>query len=236
MSVKRNEDGSVSIQDKNGGAVIGKIIVAPDEKREEKYKQWVENCEKLVKPCAHSIKEVEQYFLQLCDAEPIYPSNYRMRSFKVNIIMNFFKDKLQHQAPQFSFDMADEEIERWHKEERAMHDEAMNLPPEQFGLKMRGYFIPHTEANETFYEQAYKEAEEHMGGERFKYVERQDIYFFLEETTEYWQCNGGGSNLVNKLIVYRGVSEEDIKQRNPRFLGYINALRELGVLTDFLKQ
>lgn len=66
-----------------------------------------------------------------------------------------------------------------------------------------------------------------------KQAEMQDICFFFEETTEHCQSSGG-NNLMQQLIVFRGVSKEDIEERNPRFLGYISTLRDMGNLPDFI--
>ncbi len=59
-----------------------------------------------------------------------------------------------------------------------------------------------------------------------------DICIFFEETTEDIQCNNGGRSLLNKLIAFRGVSDEDIQLRNTRFQGYLASMQELRNLPD----
>lgn len=235
MSVKRKKDGSISIQSSNGATVIGKIFVNSDDKREEKFGKWVEECAKLVTPCEHTFKETEEYFLQSCDALPISPDDMRIKNFKQSIIMNYFRDKLKNQASEFSFDMTDEEIEVWDKEQTLMHQEAMNSSPEDFGLNMRGYYLPYTKRNEPIYEEACLEAQRDIRDKEFDFsqIQKQDICFFFEETTCDLECRGGGRSLMEQLIVFRGVSREDIEARSPRFMGYITALREMGKLTNF---
>ncbi|HEY5585854.1 MAG TPA: hypothetical protein VIK78_15365 [Ruminiclostridium sp.] len=238
MSVERNKDGSVTIKNNNESTSIGKIVKVSDDKLEGKFQQWVEDCAKLVNACAHTFKETEQYFLQHCEALPLTPNDRRMKFFQLNVIMNHCKDKLEHQPSEFSFDMTDEEIEIWHKEENEMREEAMNSSPEHFGLNMRGYYLPHTKRNEVYFEQAYLSARKLMKhtDSNLKQVEVQDICFFFEETTEHCQSNGGENSLINQLIVFRGVTEDDIEKRNPRFQGYISTLREMGHLPDFRKE
>lgn len=235
MSVERNKDGSISIKNNNGVTVIGKVVGVSDDKRQEKFQHWVEECAKLVTACAHTTKETEQYFLEQCDALPLAADDTRMKSFQLNVVMNHCKDKLEHQASEFSFDMTDEEIEKWSIKDNAMREEAMNSPPEYFGLIMRGYYLPHTVRNEVIYEQDCLEAKERMKHihHGIKQAEMQDICFFFEETTEHCQSSGG-NNLMQQLIVFRGVSEEDIEERNPRFLGYISTLRDMRNLPDFI--
>ena len=111
MSVERNEDGSITINNKNGMKAISRITKLTDDKWEEKFRQVVKEYAKLATTCAHTIKETEQYFLEQCDALPITTEDRRMKCFKLNVVLSHFRDKLENQAQEFSFDMTDEEIE-----------------------------------------------------------------------------------------------------------------------------
>ncbi|MDF2521274.1 MAG: hypothetical protein K0R84_1902 [Clostridia bacterium] len=237
MPIERNNADSITIRDNNSVTAIGRISGASDDKREEKFRQWVEDCAKQVKVCTHTFKETKQYFLEHCDTLPLPPDDRRMKYFKLNVIMNYFKDKLEHQASEFSFDMTDEEIEKWHKEEAAVREEALSSPPERFCLKLRGYCLPHTERNEAYYEETRKDWETHskLSPAEAEQVRHADICFYFEETTGYIQSSGAGT-LIRELTIYRGISKEDIEKRTPRFLGYITALREIGELPDFKKE
>jgi len=231
MSVERNKDGSITVKTKNGVTSVSKTIVSQVEYKHEEFQNWVEHCASLVTPCSHTFKETEQYFLEQCDTQPIDKYDRRIKNFQLNVIMNHFKDKLEHQAADFSFDMTDEEIEKWQEDSEAMNTEAKNSSPERFGLIIRGYCLPRTERNKVFYDQSHKETQG-FNHEKAKQnqLDLQDICFLFEETTEHCQCNGGGGSLMQQLTVFRGVSEEDIKNRNTRFLGYIIALRDMGKL------
>jgi|GEM_PF-4262522 len=61
MSVERNKDGSISIQSKNVASVIFGMVGVSDDKRKEKFEQWVDECAKLITACGHTLKETEQY-------------------------------------------------------------------------------------------------------------------------------------------------------------------------------
>lgn len=238
MSVRRTEDGSVTIKNNNGGIVIGRMIKVSDDKRKDKFQQWVEHCAKLVTECSHTLKETEQYFFKQCDTLQLKPNDRRMENFKLGVIMNHCKDKLEHKASEFSFDMSDEEMEKWYIEDKAMRQEAMNTSTEQLGLNIRGYYLPHTERNVVFYEQAYQELQnsmKHTNGNPNQF-EIQDICFFFEETTGCYESTGDVRSLMNQLTIFRGIRREDIERRTPRFLGYICALREIGDLPDFLEE
>lgn len=236
MSVERNKDGSISIKSINGSTTISRMVGVLDDKRKEKFQQWVEQCANLVTPCAHTIKETEQYFLEQCDVLPLSQNDRRMKNFQLNVVLNHCKDKIKHHASEFSFDMTNEEIEKWHKEENAVREEVMNSSPEHFGLNLRGYYLLHTERNEVFYKQAYHQAQKWMEhtNVNLEQIQMQDICFFFDETTEHFQASGENS-LMRQLIAFRGVSMEDIQKRTPRFLWYISTLRDIGRLPDFIE-
>lgn len=234
MTVERNKDGSISVKTKNGVTSVSKTIASQVEYKHEEFQKWVEHCADLVTPCAHTFSETEQYFLEQCDTELIDKDDRRMKIFKLNVIMNHFKDRLEHQAADFTFDMTDEEIEKWHTDSEAMRNEAINSSPERFGLNIRGYILPQTQRNKVFYEQYYKDVPDPVKNNNASQdkIELQDICFFFEETTEVFQGYTGSRSLMQQLILFRGVSEEDIKNRSTRFLGYISELRDMGKLPD----
>lgn len=238
MSIERNNDGSITIKDNKGVAVIGKIVKVSYDKQEEIFQHWVDDCAKLVTACEHTFQETKDYFLAHCDTLPLDLNDRRMKNYQLNVIMNHYKDKLEYKSSEFSFDMTDDEIEKWHKEQNAMREVAINASPEQFGLYMCGYYLPHTERNAIFYEQAYLESQKFIKHTNHgpKQIEKQDICFFFEETTEDCQSSGGGDSLIKQLIVFRGVSEDDIQKRTPRFLGYISTLRDMGRVPSFQKE
>lgn len=235
MSVKRNRDGSVTIRNQNSTVAIGRVVSASCDSFKQKYEQWVEDCARVITASTHTFEETEKSFLEECDTLPVSPDNIHLNSYKYSLIMNYCKDKLEHQAADFSFDMTDEEMEKCHQENSAMQEEVRKSPAERFGLNMRGYLLPKTERNRSFYEEARLEAQKyikHSEGNR-QLVEMSDIYFFFEDTTENIQASGGGRGLMNQLIIFRGISQEDIDKRTPRFLNYINSLLEAGKLADY---
>lgn len=237
MSVKRNKDGSISIRNSNGLTSIGMIKGVFNHKHNENYQQWVEDCAKAVSACAHSFNETVQFFLQQCETQPIDANDERLKSFQYSVVMSHFKDKLENQSINFSIDMTDDEIEKWQMNQEDIRREVMNASPEHFGIRMFGYFLPQTERNSPIYEEAIinlTEIEERTNSH--PQCEIQDIYFYFEETTEHIQCMNGGENLMNQIIIFRGVRDEDIKLRNPRFLGYLNSMRRMGSLPDFSRE
>lgn len=235
MQVERNEDGSVTIKSKNGVTVISGITASEDTVHENKFEQWVEECAKLVKPNEHTFEETMDYFLTLCDTLPLENDDRRLQYFKSNIIINYFKDQLEHQASEFSFDKTEAEIRIWHKENEEMREEAFSALPERFGLVLSGYCLPSTKRNEFIYERSRLDWEQHNRNRSidFANVRHQEICFFFEKATEAIQASGGGKELVQQLVLFRGIGKKDIEERNARFLGYISTLQEIGKLPSF---
>lgn len=215
MSIDRKKDDSVSSKTSNGITVISTTVWRSKE-QEEKFHQWMEHCAKLVTPCAHTFKETVQYFLEQCDALPLDKNDRRLKKLQANVVMKYCRDKYEHQALEFLSNM---------------YSEVMNSSPEHFGLDIHGYYLPRTERNAVYYEETYAEEQESVKciTPNFRSTV-QDICFIFEETMPCWQCHGGGHSLMTRLMVFRGISQEDIEKRSPRFLGYITVLSEMGEL------
>jgi hypothetical protein len=57
MSVKRDEDGSITIKNNNGSTVIGRMVSVSNNEQKENFKRWVEDCAKQITACQHTFKE-----------------------------------------------------------------------------------------------------------------------------------------------------------------------------------
>lgn len=238
MSIRQNSDeSSNNNRDCNNsissiGIIRGVFRPDKDPFLEEKYHHWIEESAKMIQPYSHTIAETEQYFLQQCDAIPMDNGDNRMKSYQYSVIM---KHKLKNRLSDFSLDINDETMEKWDREQYDIRREIMNTLPEHYGIKAAGYYLPKTERNLYLYDEFTEDikritkSKEDINLNTFC----KDICFFFEETTEDIQCNNGGRSLLNKLIVYRGVSDEDIQMRNARFQGYLASMQELGNLPDF---
>jgi len=239
MTINQNRDGSFIKSSRNDAASIGRIGGTFSPKRnqaiEEKYCKWVEECAISIKPCSHTIEESEQYFLQQCEAVPMDKNDNRMKSYQYSVVLNY---KLNNRLSGFPIDISDEAIEKWDKVQGDIRREIMNTLPEHYEIKTSGFYLPQTERNLYLYVEFKDEIKKITKcKEDFNtHTYCQDICFFFDKTTEDIQCNNGGRSLINKLFVFRGVREEDIKLRNARFQGYLSSMRELGNLPDYRYQ
>ena len=235
MAVERKEDGSITIRDESGMVTVGKIgaVFTPDvnPKQEAKREAWVEKCAQIINPQPHTISEVEEYFLQQCEAIPLNSEDSRMRNFYINVVMNCcLKDRKK--LDQVSLEMSNEEFEGWHRRQKELSKEVSNSSPEDYGLIMKGYYLPKTLRNQQIYEEKDPGWEELPEEHRIKHIEdNEEICFYFEETTGYISLNGSGIGLYNRLIAYKGITREDINLRNSNFKMYICIMHDLGYLT-----
>ena len=237
MSIRRNKDNSFSTNIENVVSSFARIEFTIDNELEEKYQNWIEECAQTIKACSHTMEETEQFFLQQCDTLPIDKEDYHMKNFRRSVVMTHFQDMLKYKQIEFSKDMTDEEIKKYFKQQRETGRDIKNYSPEHFGIQMSGYYLPHTECNLNLYEEIIQDMQEMVNYHKDINMEKaeQSIYFYFEKTTGHIECNGGGRSLINKIIVFRGVGEEDIKLRNICFQRYLGSMRELGYLPDFRK-
>jgi hypothetical protein len=210
MSLNRNKDSGIT-------SSYSRVVKISTAKTDEMLNRVLREYAKLVTVCTHPhrFKEIEQYFLEQCDALSIPLDDDDMSLFKASVIMNHFENK-EHDTPNSS-DMTYEEIVKWHKKKNDLFHEAHFASPEQYGLKLYGY------------DEAYPELIKYTD-QIAKRAKMKDICFFFEDTTEecYFTC--AGCSLMYKVIIFIGISDEDSKKQNQRFVTYINAMVQMGYL------
>lgn len=228
MVVKRTEN-SICIENKHMSGVITKLELKVDEEREKEFSNWVEECAKTIKPCGKSIKDVEAYFLEKCDAIRMDRGDRRTANFLAGIVVSYFEDRLEKKAQSFSFEMSDEEIGSWSENNNARHREIRSLKQADLGIEIHGYVLERTKKNERFYDEAREEIQSLIdkGVLDGDHSEISEICFFFEAETESFKCTGGMNSLIDDLIVFHGVEAEDIEKRTTRFMAYVTSLRKL---------
>lgn len=196
----------------------------------EGLEKWAENYAKNIKPCAHTIKETEEYLLSMYDAVQLEAGNDQLQNFEHNVILNNFRDKLKHQPLKMTSEMSDEEMDRWHLQEMAASREIDSYPPEHFGIITHGYYLPHTQRNEAFYEDVYKKEKARRSAFVFGSDEVEKdyltVYIFFEETTETINASAA-LDLLRKLLIYQGVTQKDIDELTPRFVTYVSLSKDM---------
>ncbi len=240
MSIWKNSDGRDNNSKGNNhsissiGIIEGTFSPKRDPLLEEKYCNWIEENANKIQPCTHSMEETEQYFLQQCEAISMDKDDKRMKSYQYSIVMNY---KLQERLSEFPDNMNNEAIEKWNSLNSDMRRKIRNTLPEHYGIKISGYYLPHTERNLYLYEEFRSEIEKITkdNEDLMKHTYCNDMCLYFERTTGDIQCSNGGRSLMNRLYVFRGVSEEDIKLRNVRFQKYLSSMRELGNICSHIQ-
>jgi hypothetical protein len=225
-----------SNRSKDSGIIncYSRVVKISDAKTDERINLALKEYAKLANPSTypHVFKEIEQYFLELCDVIPITLNDNDMSLFKAVVIGRHFECK-ENKAPNFS-DHTYEEIVKWHKEKNDLFNAALFASPKQYGLKLHGYRLPYTNRNEAFYDEAYPDLMKDTD-QIVKRAKINDICFFFEETTEEYYFTCAGCSLMYKVIIFIGISEDDIKKHNQRFVTYINAMVQMGYLPDLIR-
>ena len=238
MSIWKNKDSSDNNSRHRNSSISSIGIIGStfspksDPLLEEKYHNWIEEYANIIQSCTHTIEETEQYFLQQCEAIPMDKDDKRMKSYQYTVVVN---NKLRDRISEIPLDMSNEEIKKWIRVQSDIHRELKNTLPEQYGIKASGYYLPQTERNLYLYEEFRSEIERIAKHKEdlIMHTYCNDICFFFERSSGDIQCSNGGRSLINRLIVFGGVSEEDIKLRNARFHGYLSSMRELGNIPGF---
>lgn len=200
MSIRRNKDDSYSINSENELSAFARIEVNIDKELEEKYQNWIEECAQTIKVCSHTMEETEQFFLQQCDTFPIDKEDYHMKNFQRTVVMTYFQEMLKNKQAEVLFDMTDEELDKYFKQQSETVREIQNYSPEHFGIQMSGYYLQHTECNLYLYEESIRDMQEMANYHKDINMqkEKQSIYFYFEKTTEHIECNGGDEALSIK--------------------------------------
>lgn len=233
MPVERKGE-QITITTETGTVAIAPMKMIKSGFDESVLQAWQDECAKLLKPNARLACELAEYLTARYDLEILTAEDIQMQLFLENFILNHFEDRLKHRPPHPSSDMTDKELENWQRETEAQREEIRTIPPERFGLKVRGFRILHTEKNEPLIDADRRQWWERWGNDHCKDTENflePDGYLCYEETTGVGSGSGfGGGALLHEAILFLGITAEDIEGQTPRFLGYACALSEEGKL------
>ncbi len=193
----------------------------------EGLEKWAENNTKNIKPCAHTIKETEEYLLSLYDAVQLETDNDQLKNFELNVIMNQPEHK-----PAPPVDTSDAEIERYMEESSAhsekIRKELRESSSKRFGINAHGYYLPHTQRNEAFYKKEKARQSPLIFGSDEAEKDYLTVYIFFEETTETINASAG-PDLLRKLLIYQGVTQKDIDELTPRFITYVSLSKDIDM-------
>lgn len=169
-------------------------------RNEDEYKTLLEYATAQITPNYHSLDELEHYLLEHYRAIPHTLSNAQRHTVKVNVILNHFRDVLKLPAP-LCQNPTEEQLHEYMMEDTSV-EQARNYPEEKLGLIIKAYKI------------LSKSSEE--------------ILVMLEMKSQYICIQNASNEFCDELLLWRGITRDDIDNKTPQFMMYVEALRNLG--------
>lgn len=201
--------------------------------QEDKWNQLLQTCKEITVPKSDKItgEEIKNYLIDKYDAREIeLPSNSK-QSLKYNLIMNYYPEALQElEALQGHKDMG-------------YFDQFNNIElisDEKLKLNFSSLIISRTSKTESLYQEFEQEINEHIYRTKslfsriFKKSIRKtlknikEIKFEIELSTGYMQFSNGPKSLMDEIILWKGVTQEDIDNSTPAFMSYAAAMGDTG--------
>lgn len=226
------------------GGADGPTAVFIAEKKHGEDNQWdslLEACKEKAVPVERlkTGDELKAYLIKTFGAEETARNPGRLKALKLNALMNHCPELLQQPA------MPDENAskEQWLEWAQQSHmdywEAAKRLPDDVYGFRYAFLRIPQNEATKVYYRARKKESR--VGGvkgfftrlkERLKYgkQEESEMTMDIELSTCHMSVGNGCGRLVSELVLWRGITREDIDQCTPQFMAYAAAMKDTGRL------
>lgn len=136
------------------------------------------------------------------------------------------------------------QLQEWSRQDTSF-EQALAYPEDALGLLIEGYRIP--VENARILRERERQSRPPVrkkrlarlveswagwwrGGQPEPVEEIDPLTVVLERTHEYMAIDGkGGGALSDDLTRYRGISEKDIREKSPRFLGYAYLMKQDGI-------
>jgi len=202
--------------------------VRRNDKKSQEYRRLLQRAAASIKPCGHDFAGLPAYLREHYGAVE-YPLNERrLDMLKACVIMNHFPHLLKKPEP-LGEKPSKKEVIRYCEQDTSW-EQARNYPAEKLGLDLRSYLLPHEQPDPLDFPPAktgpFKKkapVPDLRKGDRKVIVE-------LEMTTKYLTIQNGSRALMDDLILWHGVTQQDIDGQTPRFIGYVHTLKEMGRL------
>ena len=189
----------------------------------DEFEKFLSNAVEQISPCERTFKQIEEYLIEKYQVIPHTLLAHELKTLKANVIMNYFDDVVEKPAP-LGENPTVEEIELY-LDHNTSFFQAREYPAEKLGLEMKAYKLLNVQS-EIKQNNVEKQEKQIANGNRS--FTDDEVIIEMEAKSGYMCIRNGGTDVMNDLTVYRGVSEEDIKEKSPRFIGYAYALKQVG--------
>ncbi len=182
--------------------------------RSERPEQFLSQAQKKIKPCARSFSQLESYLVKTHHAAPYSFSPGELESLKVNVLLNYYPHLLEEiPVPN---GMSEFEIPFFR---------AHSYPVEKLDFCPKAFTLPDIvptppPVRKSFWRRKRKKV----------CIETSPAVVQWEEVSGYLCIQNGDDRIMDEISLYLGVSEQDIREKTPRFLSYAYTLKKLGKL------
>lgn len=243
MKIERGENGSIhyEIETEEHGTISGGIMAIEIEHSDDEHtarQDYFDYCAGLVQPGCHDIDECIKWLEQNWDVQPLPKDDRELAMHRFNIAMNppYVKEPYI-----ISADMADDEIQSSILAQHAAEQRARRATDEELGIETCGYRILDTSRNRVLFDEDIAEnarVQQEQGPQDAMPDDEPpcdyNAFIFFERKACSVAGSGVGCNaLLNRLVIYKGVSRQDIETRSNRFMSYVLAAAAMGKLPSF---
>lgn len=227
-SLSKTSQSSIGIIGGSDGPTA--VFVCDEKDQAQKHSKWQQElavCRKQTVPKERMVTgdELKQHLVNEYGAIEMEISEGKKTALKICVLSNYYPETLLEWAKK-------DHVNRWQA--------AQNVSDEEYGLRYTCLTIPRTEKTERFYitmehdnsirdhrsllSKLFRKSSQELN------VNIDEMEFQIELSTGYMQLNNGCQSLFNEVILWRGVTKEDIETQTPSFLGYAAAMRDEGIL------
>ncbi|HWQ76290.1 MAG TPA: hypothetical protein VN441_13330 [Syntrophomonas sp.] len=218
----------------NGSCAIG-IIGAADgptgifvasvpKKTRQENEAFLADAAERIKPCRRTMEQLEEHLLEHYQAVPCDLSEGSLRSIKANVILNSFPEVINKPSP-LSDNPTRAELQEYCRQDTSFL-QALNYPAEKLGLDFRTYLLPNEKPDIPKPGRRWFQRR----NEASLSDKQADAILKMEMTTQYLCGQNVSEVLMDELLLWQGVSEQDIRERTPRFIAYAYAMKNKGRL------
>ena len=191
------------------------------EEDREQYEAFLDDAARKISPCDRTFEQMLMYLEEKYQAIPYVLPERHLNSLKETVLRISFPQILRKTGVPEQELTREERIARY-KEEKAFLRE---YPAERLGLEFRAYVLPEEPSEIISIGNGIPREQQAS-----QFSEETRLVLEAEMKTQYMRCLNGGGNVLNDLILWRGVSQQDIDERSAQFVMYVDALKEAGKL------
>ncbi len=186
-----------------------------EDRQEKTFQEFLSDAQQKISPCARSFSQLEEYLVETHHAVAYSLSSGELECMKVNVLLNYYPHLLEEiPVPN---GMSEFEIPFFR---------AHSYPVEKMDFFPKAFTLPDIPPQPSpvrrkpFWRRKHQPA----------CMDTPPAVVQWEETSGYLCIQNGDDRIMDEISLFLGVSEQDIREKSPRFLSYACTLKKLGKL------